>query len=130
MKHVLSIQGKAVTERSAASGRAQPRVLFIVTGMFHYRLEFHRHLRAKLATRGISYDVAYTDASPHLSGRNDTRTLEFGRKVGVRWINLGSVSLCWQHALRAALGYDLVIVMQENKYLINYVLQLLRPIGG
>jgi glycosyltransferase involved in cell wall biosynthesis len=120
------IAGDATT----AARTAQPRVLFVVSGMFHYRVEFHRHLRAKLAARGIAYDVAYTDGAPELSGRNDTRVLDFGRKVGARWLKLGPITLCWQNAMRQALDYDLVIVMQENKYLINYVLQALRWFGG
>ncbi len=119
--------GLSVSTKARA---AQPRVLFIVSGMFHYRVEFHRHLRTKLAARGIAYDVAYTDVAPELAGRNDTRVLDFGRKVGARWFGLGPVTLCWQNTLRQALDYDLVIVMQENKYLINYVLQALRWFGG
>lgn len=113
-----------------ATKSAGKRVLFIVAGMMHFRLEFHRHLRDKLAARNIHYDVAMSDASPHLSGRDDTRSLEFGRKIESRWLKIGNVTLCWQHSLLSALSYDLVIVMHENKYLINYALQLLRGLGG
>jgi glycosyltransferase involved in cell wall biosynthesis len=134
MKRVAFVQdapaGTPATDAEIAARTAQPRVLFVVTGMFHYRVEFHYLLRTKLAARGIAYDVAYTDGSPQLAGRNDTRALDFGRKVPVHWLKLGPVTLCWQRAFRQALGYDLVIVMQENKYLINYALQMVRRLGG
>ena len=136
MKRVALAQGARPSAQPSpatanpATRDAQPRVLFVVSGMFHYRVEFHRHLRAKLAARGIAYDVAYTDGAPQLAGRGDTRVLDFGRKVGARWFSLGPMTLCWQSALRPSLDHDLVIVMQENKYLINYVLQGLRWFGG
>jgi glycosyltransferase involved in cell wall biosynthesis len=130
LSHGTPAAAKGDPAPSASARAGHPRVLFIVSGMFHYRVEFHRHLRAKLAARGIAYDVAYTEGPPQLRGRNDTRALDFGRKVGVRWLNVGSVTLCWQRAFRQALGCDLVVVMQENKYLINYVLQIMRRFGG
>ena len=116
------------TEVAVRAG--QPRVLFILSGMFHYRVEFHHLLRAKLAARGIVYDVAYTDGLPQFAGRNDMRELDFGHKVPVHSLKFGSVTLCWQRAFRAALGYDLVIVVHENKFLINYALQIMRRLGG
>jgi glycosyltransferase involved in cell wall biosynthesis len=98
--------------------------------MFHYRLEFHRELRAKLAVRNVTYDVAVSELMPHVRGRNDTRLLEFGRPIRSNWLQIGKVILCWQRVFFKALSYDLVIVMHENKYLINYALQIIRSLGG
>ncbi len=120
----------STTSKAAAGAARPPRVLFIVAGMMQYRVEFHRCLRRDLAEQGIVYDVAVSPASAHLEGRNDTTALEFAKPIAGRWFRIGPMTLCWQSGLGEALRSDLVIVMQENKYLINYVLQILRYAGG
>jgi glycosyltransferase involved in cell wall biosynthesis len=99
-------------------------VLFITRVVQKYRTPFHEQVRGRLAEVGIRYGVAQGEAEPALRARNDTVTLPWAHVVQNRFVGPGNGKLLWQPLASAARNADLVIVGQENKYLLNYLLQL------
>jgi L-malate glycosyltransferase len=102
------------------------RVLILYHYMPQWRRDFFDRLRGVLAGRDIALDLIY--------GRLKNRNASKGDEVQVPWgvfrenrvIRIAGQELYWQPALRDALQYDLVIVNQWNRLLINYVLMVLR----
>jgi hypothetical protein len=100
------------------------RVLFVTRVVQLYRIAFHEQVRARLADAGVRYEVAQGEAEPMLRARNDTVTLPWANVVENRFVGKGNGKLLWQPLVGAARKADLTIVGQENKYLLNYLLQL------
>lgn len=100
------------------------RVLFITRVVQTYRGPFHDQVRARLEQADIRYEVAQGEPDPMFRVRNDTITLPWANIVRTRSIGIGPARLLWQPLVGAARKADLVIIGQENKYLLNYLLQL------
>jgi glycosyltransferase involved in cell wall biosynthesis len=92
----------------------------------HYRLPFHTQLRARLSETGIRYRLLYS-AAPH-----DDH--EMVGPASLDWAELVPATYwgksCFQHVLRQVYGADLVIIGQENRLLVNYLLHVWRWFGG
>lgn len=97
------------------------RVCYLYPPAYHYRSAFNERLREKLLEHEIDYTVIYSDLGIKQRFKNDTVEIAWGKKVPMTRI----LGLEYQHALRATLNCDLVIIQQENKLLLNYCLQLL-----
>ena len=103
------------------------KVLFVTHVMPHYRVAFHELVRKELGSRGIIYDVVCGLATDEELKKGDIGSLDSMLTVPeFRIINSRGVLLYHPIYLRS-FSYDLVIVTQENKYLLNYALQLSRP---
>jgi glycosyltransferase involved in cell wall biosynthesis len=101
-----------------------PRVLIIQAEMKHYRLPFFTSLHEMLRQDGIELRVAYSAQNRRQATRGDSAELplEIGRKVPGYWFaDRFLYQSLWKEVFRA----DLVIVGNENKYLINPFLLLL-----
>ncbi len=96
------------------------RVVFLTAILTHYRLGFHARTRKRLSQRGISYQLVYGLPDAAEAAKGDTAALPWATPIRNR--RLGP--LLWQPALRHITGADLVILGQENKLLLNYLLQL------
>jgi glycosyltransferase involved in cell wall biosynthesis len=99
------------------------RVCYIFPVSHHYRRPFHEKLREILRQSGVDYTVIYCDPLEENRKKKDTVEIDWGIKVPLSVVKGG---LWYQHALRASKGFDLAIVQQENKLLLNYILILLR----
>jgi glycosyltransferase involved in cell wall biosynthesis len=101
-----------------------PRVLIIQAEMKHYRVPFFTKLHAALREDGIELVVAYSAQNQKQATRKDGAELppEFGRKVRGYWF---AERFLYQSVWREVLKADLVIVGNENKYLVNPFLLLL-----
>ena len=101
-----------------------PRVLIIQAEMKHYRVPFFTKLHAALRQDGIELAVAYSAQNQKQATRRDGAELpsEFGRKVRGYWL---ADRFLYQSVWREVLSSDLVIVGNENKYLVNPFLLLL-----
>jgi glycosyltransferase involved in cell wall biosynthesis len=101
-----------------------PRVLIIQAEMKHYRVPFFTKLHAALRQDGIELAVAYSAQNQKQAARKDGAELppEFGRKVRGYWF---AERFLYQSVWREVLKADLVIVGNENKYLVNPFLLLL-----
>ena len=96
-------------------------VSYIFPTSHHYRVPFHQRLRELLAARNIDYRVVYCDPGSDNRAKGDTIDIPWGVKVGRTQLPGGIV---YQHALAQAARSDLVIVQQENRLALNYLLQL------
>lgn len=97
------------------------RVSYIFPTAHHYRMPFHQRLRELLAARNIDYRVVYCDPGKDNRAKGDTLDIPWGVKVGRTRLPGGIV---YQHALSQAARSDLVIVQQESRLALNYLLQV------
>jgi len=105
------------------------RVLIIEAEIKQYRIPLYAMLRDALRDDGIQLTVAYSDPGPVDLLKKDSRELppEYGKKVRGHWFWAGR--LLYQPLLILALRSDMVIVNQENKFLLNHVLLPLSRMG-
>ncbi|MDC8786689.1 glycosyltransferase family 4 protein [Roseateles koreensis] len=101
------------------------RVLFAQRRLPHYRVPFLEEARRLLAARGIAFDFIYGEPTLEEASKNDEGHLVWAKRMAVTRYALGG-KLCWQPF--STKGYDLVIVSQENRLLINH--WLCRPWRG
>lgn len=97
------------------------RVAYIFPTLHHYRAPFHEHLRRLLAVHNIEYTVVYSDPNEENRRKRDTIDIPWAQKVGCTALPGGMI---YQHGLSEALRADLVIVQQENRLALNYLLYL------
>jgi glycosyltransferase involved in cell wall biosynthesis len=102
------------------------RVSYIFPVSHHYRAPFHERLRALLAEQDVDYTVVYCAPGEENRNKGDTIDIAWGHKVGVTALPGG---LIYQHGLKQAMKSDLVIIQQENKLLLNYILTIASRIG-
>lgn len=103
------------------------RVSYVFPTSHHYRAPFHDRLREILATHDVEYDVVYCEPDPTNREKSDTVEIPWGFKVPLTNLPGGIV---YQHGLRRALNQDLVIVQQENRLALNYILNVLSVLGA
>jgi len=108
------------------------RVIFLTAILTHYRVEFHDLVRRKLASEGVDYVLMYGQPSQREAAKHDTAELDWGEKVNNTYFQIGGRLLTWQPlSLKNLRSTDLLILGQENKLLVNYILQMtpsfLRP---
>jgi glycosyltransferase involved in cell wall biosynthesis len=99
------------------------RVVFLTALLTHYRLPFHQRVRDLLAQEGVQYELIHGQPAGGDATKRDTATLTWARQVENRVFASGR--LIWQPASDSLQGADLVIIGQENKLLLNYLLQLM-----
>jgi len=107
-------------------GRIVKRVAYIFPTLHHYRMPFHRRLRTLLAAKNVDYHVVYCRPGGENLLKQDAVEIEWGTCVG-RTALFGK--LLYQQALAEAWKSDLVIVQQENKLALNYLLNFLSTVG-
>ena len=101
-----------------------PRVLIVQAEMKAYRVPFFTDLNATLQREGIHLTVAYSAQNSKQAAREDGAELpaDFGLKVNGHWF---ANRFLYQPLWKEIWNSDLVIVGNENKYLINPILLLL-----
>jgi glycosyltransferase involved in cell wall biosynthesis len=102
------------------------RVVFLTAILPQYRLPFHEGVRACLSESGIQYDVIYGQPGEAEAAKADTEILPWAKQVINRRFKIGRFSAVWQPALKDIWSCDLAIIGQENRFLVNYVVQGLR----
>lgn len=103
------------------------KVLFITHIMTHYRLRFHELVRHKLEEECVVYDVLCGVATDEESKKGDLGVLDFMSIVPEIKLKGFLKAALYHPVYLRSLSYDLSIVTQENKYLLNYLLQVSRP---
>jgi L-malate glycosyltransferase len=101
-----------------------PRVLIVQAEMKHYRVPFFTKLHGALRQDGIELAVAYSAQNRKQATRGDSAELppEIGRKARGYWF---ADRFLYQSLWKEVFSADLVIVGNENKYIINPFLLLL-----
>jgi glycosyltransferase involved in cell wall biosynthesis len=104
------------------------RVVFLTATLPQYRLSFHDNVRTRLADQGIQYELIFGQPNMVEAEKEHFASLLWGKRIVNRYLKLGPFTAVWQPALKDIQDSDLVILGQENRLLINYVLQTLRRI--
>jgi hypothetical protein len=102
------------------------RVVFLTAILPQYRLPFHEGVRACLTKSKIQYDVIFGQPGAAEAAKADNEILSWGKQVINRRLKIGQFSTLWQPALGDIWASDLAVIGQENRFLINYVVQSLR----
>lgn len=105
-------------------------VVVVQYRLFHYRMRLFEMLRSRLRERGVELRLIVGQASPSEVARKDEGELDWSLKVRNRFWRIGGRDLLWQPLPRATRSTALRIVIQENRILSNYWLQLRRCFGG
>jgi len=98
------------------------KVVILQEHIPHYRMRFYECLREILAARGFALQLIYSPKSSlaavpgKVSWAKETISRRYGKMV-------------WQPVWREFKDADLIVVQQETKYLINYLLILKAKLG-
>jgi len=98
-----------------------------VDHLIQYRLPFFQGVRSRLAENDIVYDVYSGSLTKQHTGKSDEGDLDWAHKIGNIHFDIGSTHLIWQPVLKEIWNCNLAIVGQQNRYLVNYVAQTLKP---
>lgn len=106
-----------------------PSVAILVRSVPHHRVRFYELLRESLCDRGVELRLFAGQLEGEDAKKADTVRIAWAQFVPNRVLRVGGRELYYQPCLRQAMCSDLVIVIQESKLLINYVLVALRYLG-
>lgn len=105
-------------------------VVVVQYRLLHYRLRLFELMREGLAQHGVNLRLVCGQASAVEQLRRDEGQLPWAEKVHNRFWRLGGKDIVWQPLPARRPQPALVVVMQENRLLSNYALQLRRGLGG
>ncbi|MGY0600087.1 glycosyltransferase family 4 protein [Vibrio sp. JZG10] len=107
------------------------KVLIIQKTIKHYRLDFYNRLNKKLKDHGVELLVVYSELNDkNILSKKDNSRLDPSFSKLVRGYSFFKGKVVYQNALALSRNYDLIIVEQANKNIINYLLLALRSING
>ncbi len=106
------------------------KVAIVQYRLLHYRLRLFELLRTRLNSAGVELQLIHGQASKTERSRNDEGKLAWATPVRNLFLRIGGKDLVWQPLPASARDAALVVVMQENRLLSNYWLQLRRALGG
>ncbi len=109
---------------------SKKRVFYVYPPLFKYRAPFNERMREKLAEYGVEYNVVYSDPPTLSKLKADTTELPWAIKTPKHYIGPSKYNLVFQNALGVLRDADLVIMQQENRLLLNYILHLRRAFGS
>lgn len=110
---------------------ARYKVTILQYRLFHYRVDLFQHLRALAATHGVDLNLVVGQPYGKELLKKDEGEIAWARKVRNRYLPVvEKKDLCWQPTPRDLRNSDLVIFMQENRLLSNYLWMLKRRFGG
>ncbi len=101
------------------------RVVFVTPLVHQYRSKFHELIRVFLRDAGVRYDIVFGTPNETDRIKRDTIEPEWATKVKQCRFEIGNIALSYHPVLSKIRGADMVILMQENKHLQNYMLQAL-----
>lgn len=107
-------------------GTIMQEVVFVTRVLAHYRLPFHAQLRDRLNKSDIRYRVLYSAAPSDDDDMVGPASLDWAEPVRATYWG----KACFQHVLRQVHGAELVIIGQENRLLVNYLLHAWRWFAG
>ncbi|MEW8065371.1 MAG: glycosyltransferase family 4 protein [Candidatus Thiodiazotropha endolucinida] len=94
--------------------------------LLHYRVDLFKLLKEKLDADGVELRLVHGQASPAEALRKDEGDLSWAIKVHNSFWTVKGRDICWQPSPNDIFESDLIVIMQENRLLSNYVLLLRR----
>lgn len=116
--------------RSAISPRSDMlEVVIVQYRLFHYRAPLFDLMRQRLNRHGVNLRLVVGQPSDFELARRDEGFLDWAHKVHNRFVRIRGKDLVWQPLPSAAKHATLCVVIQENRIVSNYFLQLRRALG-
>jgi len=107
------------------------KVVILQRRMVHYRLALFDDLKVKLLSNGVKLTVIHGQCTKNEQSKDDEASLKFAKVRTNTYLNVFGRTLCFiKLKLDDIKGADLVIIPQENSFLINYIILLFRMIFG
>ena len=97
--------------------------------LLHYRLELFELMRRRLDGVGVDLVLVHGQASDTEKLRRDEGELPWATRVQNRFWRVGGRDIVWQPLPSAARSAALLVTMQENRILSNYLHQIRRGFG-
>lgn len=113
-----------------SGGVMRRKVCIVQPRLAQYREPFYQRLKALLDQEQIDCVLIHGQSSPEEIKRNDEGFLDWAIRIRHHTLRLRGIELLWQPCLRFLRGADLVIVQQENRLLLNYLLMAKRRLDG
>lgn len=110
--------------------QVRPSVAILQYRLLHYRLELFEHMRSRLSDAGVELVLVHGQASETEKLRRDEGQLPWATRVTNTFFRMGGKDIVWQPFPSSAKAAALIITMQENRILSNYVHQIRRVLGG
>jgi len=101
-----------------------PTISIVQTRLHHFRVPFYQILHGMLAEKGIRLVLIHGEPSVDEATRQDSGHLAWATTINNRRLSVGDIELVWQPCLHLLSSSDMVVVQQENKLLLNYILLL------
>ena len=105
------------------------RILIAYKYVPQYRAPFFEQLRERLAHDDIELTLVYGDPTPAEATKKDATRLPWATYLPNRLFGVRGRYLVYQPFLKLSRQYDLVVVEQANRLLINPILVLLHRMG-
>lgn len=114
---------------SPSETKNAPRVLIAYKYVPQYRQAFFDGLRERLARDRVNLDLIYGDPVGDDARKSDAVAPPWAVHVPSKLFGLGARKLTYQPIARRSSSYDLVIVEQANKLLVNPILLGMNRLG-
>lgn len=102
------------------------KVVILQHRLLHYRVDFFEHLRERCINDSIELHLVHGQASHFEKSKRDEGVITWANKVNNRYFRFNKIDLVWQPLPKLAWNADLIILMQENRILSNYLILFLR----
>jgi len=106
------------------------RVVIVQPRLYHYRVPFYEKLKTDLAEYNIDLVFIHGKPSPQEEKRKDEGHLPWAIRIKNISLNIFGMEILWQPCIRHLNNADLIIIQQENRLILNYLLFLLRKPRG
>jgi glycosyltransferase involved in cell wall biosynthesis len=100
------------------------KVTFIVAGMPHYREKFHQINKKILNNNHIEYELYISPPKVGDKSKGDQVNISWAKKIKDSRLRVNNHEIIWQRLPLSILKSDLIIIIQENSYLLNYLLSI------
>lgn len=97
-------------------------VVILQHKLLHYRVPFFEVLKEKAQNENLEIILIHGQPAKIDLCRKDTETLSWSKYVKNKYFQLGSIKLLWQPFPLKFKDVDLLVIMQENKIISNYLL--------
>lgn len=106
------------------------KVTILQHRLLHYRVDFFQQLREVLAREDVELRLVHGQASAAEMIRKDEGELAWADKVHNTYWNVRGRDLCWQPLPSELKNSNLIVLMQENRILSNYLFLVRRFVTG
>lgn len=96
--------------------------------LMHYRVSFFERLKSRLQQNGIDLALVHGQATRREKVKNDEGYLPWATKIRNLFVEIKSVDVIFQLFPLRVFKSDVIVLMQENRIISNYLIMLLAPL--